>query len=290
MSLTSRQPRPRHPAGQEPGREPGKETRQDSRQEPQHDGHTSTADRVRSHAEDAVDDLREGRLADALDSAGHIVDAVRPHLRGWLHAGAFPLVVLFGLALVTATPTLRGRIGMAIFVATACLLFGTSALYHRGRWTPGARKLLRRFDHANIFLIIAGTYSAFALALLPDGQARTLLLIMWISAVAGVLFKVFWVGAPRWLSTPIYIALGWVAVFYIEPFYRAGGALVLALIVLGGVLYTLGGIVYALRRPDPNPRWFGFHEIFHSLTIAAFAAHFAAAALLAAQPERLVGG
>ncbi|NYE02232.1 hemolysin III [Kineosphaera limosa] len=242
------------------------------------------AEGMRSHAEATVEDLRDGRFGDALDNAGHIVDAVKPHLRGWLHAGTFPLVLLSGLALVAATPTQRGRIGMAIFVATACLLFGTSALYHRGRWRPGAHKLLKRLDHANIFLIIAGTYSAFALTLLPPGQARTLLAIMWIAALGGVLFKVFWVSAPRWLSTPIYIALGWVAVFYIEPFYAAGGALVLALIILGGVLYTLGGVVYALRRPDPWPRWFGFHEIFHSLTIAAFAAHFVAAAILALRP------
>lgn len=239
-----------------------------------------TLDRVRTHAGEAVQDLRDGRLGSAIESAAEIVDAVRPRLRGWLHAAAFPLVVLAGLALVATTPTERGRIGVAIFVATAALLFGTSALYHRGRWRPSAHRLLKRLDHANIFLIIAGTYTAFAMTLLPSGQARTLLAIMWVCASAGVVFKVCWVSAPRWLSTPIYIGLGWVAIFYVEPFYRSGGALVLGLIVAGGVLYTLGGIVYGLRRPDPSPRLFGFHEIFHALTIAAFAAHFAAAAVV----------
>lgn len=242
---------------------------------------------VRTQAEDAIHDLRDGRLGSALETAAEIVDVVRPRLRGWLHAGAFPLVILAGLGLVAATPTLRGRVGMAVFVATASLLFGTSALYHRGRWRAGAHKVLRRLDHANIFLIIAGTYTAFALTLLPGGQASTLLVIMWIAALGGVIFKVCWVSAPRWLSTPIYIALGWVAIFYIGPFYRAGGALVLGLIVLGGVLYTLGGVVYGLKRPDPSPRWFGFHEIFHALTIAAFTAHFIAAVIIVASGSAL---
>lgn len=123
-----------------------------------------------------------GSLESAAETATDIVDAVRPRLRGWLHAGLFPLVVVAGLVLVAATPTPRGRIGVAIFVGTACLLFGTSALYHRGRWTPGVHKVLRRLDHANIFLIIAGTYTAFALTLLPQAQATVLLWTMWIGA------------------------------------------------------------------------------------------------------------
>ncbi len=235
---------------------------------------------VMTDTRDRDDDQRSGPIEAVIDTAADIVGSVKPKLRGWLHAGTFPFIVLAGLALVAATPTLRGRVGVAIFVGTACLLFGTSGLYHRGRWSPSTSKLLRRLDHANIFLIIAGTYTAFATTLLAPDQARTLLAIMWVSALAGVVFKVFWVGAPRWLSTPIYIGLGWVAIFYVGPFYQAGGALVLALIVLGGVLYTLGGVVYGLRRPDPSPRWFGFHEIFHSFTIAAFASHFAAVVLV----------
>lgn len=231
-----------------------------------------------------------GNPGDAVDAAvDHLLDVVKPRLRGWLHAVMFPIVVLGGIALVAATPTPRGRIGMSVFVVTAALLFGTSALYHRGTWTPPVARVLRRLDHANIFLVIAGTYTAFAATLLDDAAAATLLWVMWVGAVLGVVFKVAWVGAPRWVSTPLYVLLGWVAVFYVGPFYRSGGALVLALIVAGGVLYTLGAVVYGLKRPDPSPRWFGFHEVFHTFTILAFLAHFAAAGLAVATAGPPVG-
>ena len=136
--------------------------------------------------------------------------------------------------------------------------------------------LLKRLDHSNIFLIIAGTYTPLAVLLLPAGKAR-------VAAAAGVgrgpgrhAFRVFWVGAPRWLYTPIYIALGWAAVFYLPDFLREGGVAVLTLVVVGGVLYTVGGVIYALKRPNPSPRWFGFHEVFHALTVAAFVVHYIA--------------
>ncbi len=245
-------------------------------------GAAPTADgRESSTLGSALETARDS-LESAAGTAAEFVDAVRPRLRGWLHAGLFPVVIVAGLVLVAAASTARSRAGVAIFIGTACMLFGTSALYHRGRWTPAVRKFLRRLDHANIFLIIAGTYTAFALTLLPESQAQILLWIMWIGAAAGVTFKVFWVGAPRWLSTPIYVALGWVALFYIEPFYRTGGALVVVLIAAGGILYTLGAVVYGLKRPDPSPRWFGFHEVFHAFTVAAFLAHFVAASVAVA--------
>jgi hemolysin III len=139
--------------------------------------------------------------------------------------------------------------------------------------------VLKRFDHSNIYLIIAGTYTPFAVLLLPTGQATILLAVIWGAAVAGVLFRVFWVSAPRWLYTALYLALGWAAVFYVVPFWRNGGPLIGALIALGGLFYTAGGIVYGAKRPDPSPRWFGFHEVFHALTLGGFAAHFAAVAL-----------
>ncbi|EBM0725472.1 hemolysin III family protein, partial [Salmonella enterica subsp. enterica serovar Senftenberg] len=138
--------------------------------------------------------------------------------------------------------------------------------------------VLKRMDHSNIFLIIAGTYTPFAL-LLPPAQARTMLLIVWIGAVAGVLFRVFWVGAPRWLYTPVYVALGWVAVFYLGPLLHFGGPAIVTLIAVGGLLYTAGALVYGIKRPNPSPRWFGFHEIFHALTVAAFVTHYVAASL-----------
>jgi hemolysin III len=208
----------------------------------------------------------------------HPVRAAKPHLRGWLHAGAFPLAVAAGALLTLLAPAGPRRAAVAVFGVTAALLFGVSALYHRGHWGPRAEAVLQRVDHANIFLIIAGSYTPFAVLLLPAGPARTLLWIVWSGAVAGVAFRVLWIGAPRWLYVPVYIALGWVAVVYLPAFARAGTG-VLTLVVAGGLLYTVGGLVYGIRRPDPSPRWFGFHEVFHALTVLAFAAHVAGLAL-----------
>jgi hemolysin III len=217
---------------------------------------------------DAVDD--------AVDSA---IAVVKPKLRGWLHAGTTPLALAAGIVLVVLAPTAPSRASSTVFAVTALLLFGTSAVYHRGTWSPKVRILLKRLDHSNIFLIIAGSYTPFAVVLLPHDKARTLLLIVWSGAIAGVLFRVFWTGAPRWLYTPVYVALGWVAVIYLPAFLSRGGVAVLVLIVVGGALYSLGAVVYGLKRPDPSPRWFGFHEVFHAFTIAAFVAHYVAVSL-----------
>jgi len=208
-----------------------------------------------------------------------LVAAVKPRLRGWLHAGTFPLSLAAGIVLTLLAPGGRARVGAAVFTATSALLFGTSALYHRGTWSARVGGVLKRLDHSNIFLIIAGSYTPFALTLLPWEQARQLLLVVWLGAVGGVIFRVFWVGAPRWLYTPVYVALGWVAVLYFGPLLQHGGVAVVTLIALGGVLYTVGAVVYATRRPDPAPRWFGFHEVFHAFTVAAFTAHYVAAFL-----------
>ncbi|MHB1473325.1 MAG: PAQR family membrane homeostasis protein TrhA [Dermatophilaceae bacterium] len=207
------------------------------------------------------------------------VAAVKPKLRGWIHAGTFPLALAAGIVLVALAPNSKARIGAVIFAITAALLFGTSAVYHRGTWSASVQGLLKRMDHSNIFLIIAGTYTPFALLLLPPNQGHSLLLIAWIGAIGGVLFRVFWVGAPRWLYTPIYVALGWVAVFYLKPLYQNGGATVVVLIAVGGLLYTLGAVIYGTKRPNPSPRWFGFHEIFHVCTVAAFAVHYIAVSM-----------
>ncbi|HET7474625.1 MAG TPA: hemolysin III family protein [Dermatophilaceae bacterium] len=220
-----------------------------------------------------------GEERNPLGAVRETVAAVKPRLRGWIHAGTFPLAVAAGIVLVTLAPNGAARLGAAVFAITAALLFGTSAVYHRGTWSPRLQGVLKRLDHANIFLIIAGTYTPFALLLLPSAQSRTLLLIAWAGALAGVLFRVVWVHAPRWLYTPCYVALGWVAVFYLKPLYEAGGAWVIALICAGGLLYTLGAVVYGTKRPNPSPRWFGFHEVFHAFTVAAFAVHYIAASL-----------
>ena len=228
---------------------------------------------VRHAATDIVEDL--------VEHVEEFVDQVKPHLRGWLHVGMVPISLVLSILLVVFSPTTEARVAAAVFGLTAVLLFATSAVYHRGRWSPRVASVLKRWDHANIFLIIAGTHTPFAITLLPPGQARTLLWTVWLGAVAGVIFRVFWVGAPRWLYTIVYVALGWVAVFYMVPFWRSGGPLVVGLIAAGGLFYTVGAVVYALKRPNPSPRWFGFHEVFHAFTVVAFGAHWTAALLAA---------
>ncbi len=211
-----------------------------------------------------------------------LVATVKPRLRGWLHLAMFPLALAGGLVLTLLARPGTVRTAALVFTITAVLLFGVSAVYHRGTWGPRMSGLLKRLDHSNIYLIIAGTYTPFAVTLLPWSQARTLLLLIWGGAIAGVVFRVVWVRAPRWLYTGLYIALGWTAIFYVVPFWRTGGVLIGSLIAVGGVLYTAGGVIYATKRPNPSPRWFGFHEVFHAFTIAAFVSHFAAVALAVA--------
>ena len=215
---------------------------------------------------DAADHLRE--------HVREVLDEVKPKLRGWLHAATAPLTLAAGVVLIALSPDTATRIGSAIFAASALVLFTVSAVYHRGTWSPRTWAFLRRFDHANIFLLIAGSYTPFTLLLLEGRDQTILLTVVWVGAALGILFRVFWAGAPRWLYTPIYIGLGWAAVFYFADFAESAGAAVLTLMVVGGVLYTLGGLVYGLKRPDPSPTWFGFHEVFHSLTIAAFVTHY----------------
>ena len=207
------------------------------------------------------------------------LDEVKPKLRGWMHAASAPLTLAAGIVLVVLSPTASTRIGSAVFATSALVLFTVSGIYHRGTWSPKVWRFLRRFDHANIFLLIAGTYTPFTLLLLRGADRVVLLSVVWTGAVLGVLFRIFWNDAPRWLYTPIYIALGWAAVFYFGDFVDTASTAVLVLMAVGGGLYTLGGVVYGIKRPDPFPRWFGFHEVFHTLTIAAFAAHYVGVSL-----------
>ena len=207
------------------------------------------------------------------DEPRDALSVVKPKLRGWLHAATFPIAVVAGLVLVVVAPSTEVRVSAAVYTLTAALLFGISAIYHRGHWSPRVRATLKRLDHANIFLIIAGTYTPFTLLLLPPGQARLLLTLVWVGALVGVAFRVLWIGAPRWLYVPIYVALGWAAVFWLPQFASHGGAAVVTLIIVGGLLYTVGAVVYGTKKPNPSPRWFGFHEVFHAFTLAAFASH-----------------
>jgi hemolysin III len=204
---------------------------------------------------------------------------LKPRLRGWLHAVTAPLSLVGGIVLIVLSPTTATRVGSVVFVVTSLLLFTVSAVYHRGTWSPRVWSALQKFDHANIFLLIAGSYTPFALLML-EGRARTTLLtIAWGGALAGAAFRLLWRGAPRWIYVPIYIALGWAAVFYIDDFLAHGSTAVIVLIATGGVLYTLGGLVYGLQRPNPFPSWFGFHEVFHAFTILAFVTHYVGVSL-----------
>ncbi|WGW10657.1 hemolysin III family protein [Saxibacter everestensis] len=208
------------------------------------------------------------------DEIEAVAQTMKPKLRGWFHAGTFPFAMAAGLTLVALAPTIPARFACAVFALTSMLLFGTSAAYHRGDWSTRVRTWLRRWDHSNIFLIIAGTYTPLAVMLLPQPQMRILLFVIWISAAAGIVFRIFWVGAPRWLYVPIYVGMGIAGIGYMGDFFRASvpvGILILA----GGVCYIAGAVIYGIKRPDPLPKYFGFHEIFHALTVAAFLTHYA---------------
>ncbi len=227
-------------------------------------------EQISSHLPPPVSHVTE-QVSETVQAA---IQEIKPRLRGWLHAVTSPLTLAAGIVLIALSPTVMTRIGSAIYMLTAVLLFTVSAVYHRGTWSPRTWAVLRRFDHANIFLLIAGSYTPFTLLLLDGTQRVVLLSVVWGVAAAGVLFRVLWAGAPRWLYVPIYIALGWAAIFYAADFAASGSTAVLVLVAVGGVLYTLGGLVYGLQRPDPSPQWFGFHEVFHALTILAFITHY----------------
>jgi hemolysin III len=209
-----------------------------------------------------------------------LAEEVKPRLRGRLHTVTAPLAAAAGTVQVAFAPTLAGKLTSAVFCFGSVLLFTVSACYHSGSWAERTRVRLKRWDHANIFILIACSYTPFAVLMLPGPAARELLAVVWAGALLGAAFQVLWVHAPRWLYVPIYVGLGWAAVFWADDFAAAGQPAVLALVILGGVFYTAGAIVYGLKRPDPAPAWFGFHEIFHAMTIAAFLAHYAGVWLL----------
>jgi hemolysin III len=197
-------------------------------------------------------------------------------MRGWLHAYAFFVAVAGGVVLVSLAATRPGTgavVSCAVYSVTVCGLFGVSALYHRRVWSQRGYLVMRRLDHSMIFLFIAGTYTPFCVLLLSAGKAATLLGIVWAGALAGVALKLVWPHSPRWLSAPLYIALGWVAVVVLPDIARAGGVTALVLLTVGGVAYSVGAVFYAMRRPNPWPTVFGHHEFFHACTLIAAICH-----------------
>jgi hemolysin III len=203
----------------------------------------------------------------------------KPKLRGIVHLVMSPLSLVAGLTLITLANELRGRITLGIFTLTAVTLFTCSALYHRVAWTDKNKAIWRRIDHSNISILIAGTYTPFAVYLLQPSQTKTLLIVAWGGAILISLLRIFWLSAPRWLYVAGYISLGWAAVFYMPEFLKSGGVAIFILILAGGLLYSAGGVIYALKKPNFSINWFGFHELFHAMTAAAFICHFVAAVL-----------
>lgn len=199
--------------------------------------------------------------------------ALKPRMRGWLHAGAVPAAVIAGLILVLLAPP-ELRVAAVVYALSTVLLFGISATYHRGTWGPKTHGVLKRMDHATIFVFIAGTYTPLALTVVGGSAGTMLLWIVWFTALAGIIFKVAWITAPRWLTVPIYIAMGWAVVFFIPDILSNGGLAIFLLIATGGLCYCTGAVIYGIKRPNPSPKFFGFHEIFHSFTLGGYVTHY----------------
>jgi hemolysin III len=205
----------------------------------------------------------------------------KPRLRGVSHEIAFFVALAAGALLVVLAPTAASRVAVSVYAVSLCAMFGASALYHRGNWAPRPRLWLRRLDHAMIFVLVAGTYTPFALLVLDDRLGTVLLAVAWGGALAGVALSVAWIDSPRWMTAGAYVALGWASLIGMPQLLHRAGAGAIALLGVGGVLYSLGAVVYARRRPDPVPDVFGFHEVFHLLVIGAAIAHYVAVAVYA---------
>lgn len=227
-----------------------------------------------------IDEFHD-RVDEFHDRVDHALDEIKPKLRGWLHLATAPLTLIAGIVLIALSPDATTRVGSTVFTLSAVVLFTVSAIYHRGTWSPRVRSVLKRFDHANIYVLIAGSTTPFALLFLEGSDRTTMLTISWGGALTGVALQVLWKDSPRWLSVPVYMALGWAPVAFFGDFVDGAkqygdslGLAMMAMVAVGGALYTLGAVVYGTKRPNPWPTYFGFHEIFHAFTILAFISHY----------------
>jgi hemolysin III len=209
------------------------------------------------------------------------VPPVKPKLRGVVHQWSFFVALAAGTALVVLAPAGRATAACAVYAVALCGLLGTSALYHRVTWRPSVRAWMRRLDHSMIFVLIAGTYTPFAVLLLSGPTQGVVLAGVWGGAAAGIVFTLLWIRAPKWLTATAYIALGWFSIVALPQLAERAGAGALALLAVGGAAYTAGAVIYARRRPDPRPAVFGYHELFHVLVVVAALAHFVAVAAYA---------
>ena len=220
-------------------------------------------------------------------TAGRRVDdehAVKPRLRGVLHEGAFFASLLAAPLIVLSADASRSRIAAAVFAASVTTCFGVSALYHRVTWAPSMRRWMRRADHAGVYLLIAGTYTPVSLLVLDGDWGNVILAVVWSGALVAILLKFVWVDAPKWVAAAIGLALGWVAVVALPQLEDRLQVSALTLLIAGGLLYSAGAVVYARRKPDPVPAVFGYHEVFHALTIAAAACQYVAIAVFVIRP------
>ncbi|MCB0828612.1 MAG: hemolysin III family protein [Solirubrobacterales bacterium] len=216
------------------------------------------------------------------ESAAETIRAVKPKFRGVSHEWAFFLSLGLGISLLILADTPRKFLAVSIYTVSLCALFGTSALYHRVNWrTSRARMVMRRLDHSMIFLLIAGTVTPFALLTMSGTWSTAILIAVWAGAAVGVAIELAWTSSPKWVSAAIYVAVGWIGAVAFPHIVGTAGVVAGLLIATGGILYTVGAVVYATQRPDPNPTYFGYHEVFHLLVIGAAATHFAAVAFFA---------
>lgn len=208
--------------------------------------------------------------------AVHVRDLVRPRLRGVLHQWAALTSVLTGALLVLLAEGTRAKVATGIYAGSVTSLFATSAFYHRITWSVRARNLMQRLDHSMIFVLIAGTYTPFGLVVLQGTPRAVVLSVVWGGAALGVTMKMLWHHAPRWVMVPVYLALGWVAAFFVPQLLAGGGVTAFVLLCVGGAIYSVGAFAYATRRPDPFPSTFGYHEVFHACTLVAALLHYLA--------------
>ena len=211
--------------------------------------------------------------------------AVKPLLRGVLHQGAFVASIIVAPLLLMSADASRARVAASIFAFSVAACFGASALYHRVTWTPPVRRWMRRLDHAGVYFLIAGTYTPVSLLVLRGDWGRVILVIIWAGALAAVVLKFVWTDAPTWVAAAVGLALGWVAVVALPQLVERLQVSALTLLIAGGLLYSVGAIVYARRKPDPVPAVFGYHEVFHALTIAAAACQYVAIAVFVIRPR-----
>ncbi|EHI14346.1 PAQR family membrane homeostasis protein TrhA [Mycolicibacterium thermoresistibile] len=225
---------------------------------------------AREHAEDFPEAV--------VDRVAHAIG--KPRARGWIHVYAAVISAIAGATLVSvswAVDSTRAGIATLIYTITSVAMFTVSGVYHRYSWrSETARTWMMRADHSMIFIFIAGSYTPFGMLALPEGSGNVLLAIVWGGALAGVLLKMFWPSAPRWVGVPLYLLLGWVAAWFIGPIANGAGLPAVVLLIVGGVLYSVGGVLYALKWPDPWPETFGYHEFFHACTAVAALCHYIA--------------